>query len=104
MLSIEGARRVSDNALLVFGGIGYTREYPIERLYRNARPNWLEEATPTIHYLVAARRLLDGQRTYERFQEEVVENPVERQIKGILVAYTSRLYDTVVTGRYTTNR
>lgn len=78
MLAIEGTRRVTDNALLVFGGIGYTQEYPIDRLYRDARLNWLEEGTPTIHYLVAARRLLDGGRTYERFHDEIVENPVER--------------------------
>jgi alkylation response protein AidB-like acyl-CoA dehydrogenase len=81
MLAIEAERRVTDNALLVFGGIGYTREYPIDRLYRDARLNWLEEGTPTIHYLMAARRLLERQRTYERFHEEVVENPVKRQIR-----------------------
>ena len=80
-VAIEGLRRVTDNGLLVFGGIGYTREYPIERLYRDARLNWLEEGTPTIHYMVAARRVLEGQRTYERFHDETVENPVERQIR-----------------------
>ncbi|MBI4596578.1 MAG: acyl-CoA/acyl-ACP dehydrogenase [Candidatus Tectomicrobia bacterium] len=79
MLAIEGTRRVTDNALLVFGGIGYTHEYPVERLYRDARLNWLEEGTPTIHYLVAARYLLDGGRTYRRFHDEVIENPIERQ-------------------------
>jgi len=81
LLAIESERRVTDNALLVFGGIGYTREYPIERLYRDARLNWLEEGTPTIHYLMAARKLLDGQRTYKRFHEEVVESPVKRHIR-----------------------
>ena len=81
MLAIEASRRVTDNALLTFGGIGYTREYPLERIYRDVRLNWLEEGTPTIHYLVSARRILAGQRTYERFHEEVVENPIERHIR-----------------------
>jgi len=81
MLSIEGLRRVTDNALLVYGGVGYTREYPIERLYRDGRLNWLEEGTPTIHYMVAARRLLGGFRTYEPFHKETVESPVARQIR-----------------------
>ncbi|MBM3141495.1 MAG: acyl-CoA dehydrogenase [Chloroflexi bacterium] len=81
MLAIEGLRRVTDNALLVYGGVGYTREYPIERLYREGRLNWLEEGTPTIHYLVAARRLLDGERTYKAFHEETVESPLARQIR-----------------------
>jgi alkylation response protein AidB-like acyl-CoA dehydrogenase len=57
---LEAVGRVTDRALLVHGGIGYTRKYPIERLYRDARLNWLEEGTPTIQYLVAARELLDG--------------------------------------------
>lgn len=81
MLAIECERRVTDNALLVFGGMGYVREYPIEILYRDARINWIEEGTPTMHYLVSARRLLDGQRTYHRFHDEVVEDPVKRHIR-----------------------
>ncbi|PXY18956.1 acyl-CoA dehydrogenase family protein [Prauserella muralis] len=57
---LEAVGRVTDRALLVHGGIGYTRRHPIERLYRDARLNWLEEGTPTIQYMVAARGLLDG--------------------------------------------
>ncbi|SMC63863.1 acyl-CoA dehydrogenase family protein [Kibdelosporangium aridum] len=57
---LEAVGRVTDRALLVHGGIGYTRKYPIERLYRDARLNWLEEGTPTIQYMVAARELLNG--------------------------------------------
>jgi alkylation response protein AidB-like acyl-CoA dehydrogenase len=78
LMGVEGERRVTDNALLVFGGMGYVREYPIEILYRDARINWIEEGTPTMQYMVSARRLLEGHRTYERFHDEVVENPVER--------------------------
>ncbi len=44
----------------VHGGIGYTRKYPIEPIYRDARLNWIEEGAPTIQYMVAARELLDG--------------------------------------------
>lgn len=57
---LEAVGRVTDRALLVHGGIGYTRRHPIERLYRDARLNWLEEGTPTIQYMVTARELLDG--------------------------------------------
>lgn len=64
---LEAVGRVTDRALLVHGGIGYTRKYPIERLYRDARLNWLEEGTPTIQYLVAARELLDGYRFDDAF-------------------------------------
>ncbi|MFF5989320.1 acyl-CoA dehydrogenase family protein [Prauserella flavalba] len=57
---LEAVGRVTDRALLVHGGIGYTRRHPVERLYRDARLNWLEEGPPTVQYLVAARELLSG--------------------------------------------
>jgi alkylation response protein AidB-like acyl-CoA dehydrogenase len=57
---LEAVGRVTDRALLVHGGIGYTRKLPIERLYRDARLNWLEEGTPTIQYMVTAGQLIDG--------------------------------------------
>lgn len=60
LFGLEAVGRVTDRALLVHGGIGYTRRHPIERLYRDARLNWLEEGTPTIQQLVIARELLHG--------------------------------------------
>lgn len=79
--AIHALREVTDKGLLVFGGIGYTDEYPIGRLYRDARLNWLEEGTPTIHSMVAARRLLEGYRTYKPYHKEVVESTVDRHIR-----------------------
>ncbi len=79
--AIQALREVTDKGLLVFGGIGYTDEYPIGRLYRDARLNWLEEGTPTIHSMVAARRWLKGYRTYEPYHKEVVESTVDRHIR-----------------------
>jgi alkylation response protein AidB-like acyl-CoA dehydrogenase len=60
LFGLEAVGRVTDRALLVHGGIGYTRQHPIERLYRDARLNWFEEGTPTIQHLVAARAFVDG--------------------------------------------
>ena len=34
LFGLEAVGRVTDRALLIFGGIGYTRRHPIERLYR----------------------------------------------------------------------
>jgi alkylation response protein AidB-like acyl-CoA dehydrogenase len=67
LFGLEAVGRVTDCALLIHGGIGYTRRHPIERLYRDARLNWLEEGTPTIQHLVAARGLLDGHRWEDAF-------------------------------------
>lgn len=58
LFGLEAVGRVTDRALLVHGGIGYTRRHPVERLYRDARLNWLEEGTPTIQQLVIARDVL----------------------------------------------
>jgi alkylation response protein AidB-like acyl-CoA dehydrogenase len=60
LFGLEAVGRVTDRALLVHGGVGYTRARSIERLYRDARLNWLEEGTPTIQYSVAARQFLGG--------------------------------------------
>ncbi|MGC0366480.1 alkylation response protein AidB-like acyl-CoA dehydrogenase [Rhodococcus sp. 27YEA15] len=60
LFGLEAVGRVTDRALLIHGGIGYTRAHPVERLYRDARLNWLEEGTPTIQYMVTAAQLLDG--------------------------------------------
>jgi alkylation response protein AidB-like acyl-CoA dehydrogenase len=58
LFGLEAVARVTDRALLVFGGIGYTRGNPIERLYRDARLNWLEEGPPTVQHVTIARELL----------------------------------------------
>lgn len=52
--------RVTDLALRVHGGLGYTRERPMERLYREARAFWFEEGTAEVQQLLIARRLLSG--------------------------------------------
>lgn len=70
LFGLEAVARVTDRALLVHGGIGYTRARRVERLYRDARLNWLEEGTPTIHYLITAEEFLNG---YRWDQEETAD-------------------------------
>ena len=42
----------------LFGGNGYSREYPVERLYRDAKITEIYEGTSEIQRLVIARELL----------------------------------------------
>lgn len=58
LFGLEVVGRVTDKALLVHGGLGYLKSSRVEMLYRDARLNWLEEGTPTIHKLLIARQLL----------------------------------------------
>ncbi|MCF8026130.1 MAG: acyl-CoA dehydrogenase family protein [Desulfobacteraceae bacterium] len=58
LFAFDVLRDVSDKAMLIHGGLGYTRTFAIERMYRDCRLNWLEEGTPTIHKLEIARELL----------------------------------------------
>jgi len=46
--------------LQLHGGYGYCREYPIERLYRDARVTRIYEGTNEIQRTVVARELLRG--------------------------------------------
>ncbi len=55
----EMAERVTSEALQVFGGYGYSREYPAQRYWRDARIFRIFEGTSEIQYEVIARRLLD---------------------------------------------
>ena len=50
--------RVSELALRIHGGVGYTRAYPLERHFRDARSFHFEEGTEEIQKLLIARRLL----------------------------------------------
>ena len=58
LLASEMAERVCRNAIQVFGGYGYSSEYPVERLYRDARLMTIGEGTSEIQRLVIARRIL----------------------------------------------
>jgi len=60
LFGLEAAARVADRALLVHGGIGFTRGHAIERLLRDARLNWVEEGTPAIQQMVIADQVMRG--------------------------------------------
>jgi (2S)-methylsuccinyl-CoA dehydrogenase len=56
----EMAERVTSEMLQVFGGYGYSREYPAQRFWRDARVFRIFEGTSEIQYEVIAKRLLQG--------------------------------------------
>jgi len=58
MYATEMAERVCRNAIQVHGGYGYSSEYPVERIYRDARLMTIGEGTSEIQRLVIARHVL----------------------------------------------
>ncbi|MFH1131958.1 MAG: acyl-CoA dehydrogenase family protein [Pseudomonadota bacterium] len=54
----ETANRVCYRALQIHGGYGYTKDYPVERLTRDARATTIYEGTSEIQRIVIARSLL----------------------------------------------
>ena len=50
--------KVCDEALQLYGGYGYIREYPMERYFRDVRVHQILEGTNEIMRLIIARRLL----------------------------------------------
>jgi acyl-CoA dehydrogenase len=58
----DAAMRVSTDAVQIFGGYGYTKEYPVEKLMRDAKLLQIYEGTSQIQRIVIARNLLSGEK------------------------------------------
>jgi len=58
LFATEMAERVCRNAIQILGSYGYSQEYPVERLYRDARLMTIGEGTSEIQRLVIARKLI----------------------------------------------
>jgi butyryl-CoA dehydrogenase/short/branched chain acyl-CoA dehydrogenase len=54
------AEQVASKAIEVFGGVGITREYPVEKLYRDAKIGRIYEGTSNIQLVTIAKQLLGG--------------------------------------------
>src|SRR5690606_30310383 len=58
LVASEAANFCAYEALQIFGGYGYSKEYEVERLYRDARITTLYEGTSEIQRLVVAKSVL----------------------------------------------
>lgn len=58
LFASETAMRATKNAIQVFGGYGYTRDYPVERYWRDAKLTVIGEGTSEVLRLVISREVL----------------------------------------------
>jgi len=60
LLAADFAMEVTTNAVQIFGGYGYSREYPVEKLMRDAKLIQIYEGTSQIQRMVIARDIMGG--------------------------------------------
>jgi butyryl-CoA dehydrogenase len=58
VFATEAANAIAARAVQIFGGYGYSREYPVERFYRDARVTTIYEGTSEIQRIVISKRVL----------------------------------------------
>jgi alkylation response protein AidB-like acyl-CoA dehydrogenase len=56
----ETANAIAARAVQIFGGYGYSKEYPVERYYRDARVTTIYEGTSEIQRIVISKNVLAG--------------------------------------------
>lgn len=60
VFATEMANAVAARAVAIYGGYGYSREYPVERYYRDARVTTIYEGTSEIQRIVISKNILAG--------------------------------------------
>jgi alkylation response protein AidB-like acyl-CoA dehydrogenase len=59
LMASDTAMRVTTDAVQLLGGAGYTRDFPVERMMRDAKITQIYEGTNQVQRIVIARRLLE---------------------------------------------
>jgi alkylation response protein AidB-like acyl-CoA dehydrogenase len=60
VFATEAANAIANRAVQIFGGYGYSKEYAVERYYRDARVTTIYEGTSEIQRIVIAKNVLAG--------------------------------------------
>ena len=80
-------------AIQILGGYGYTREFPVERLYRDNRLNMIHEGTNGIQALdLLGRKIIgSGMRNLDIFREEIASTLTNARTRADLKPHCDRL-------------
>jgi butyryl-CoA dehydrogenase len=58
LFASEAAERICSDAIQIFGGYGYSRELPVEKIYRDVRVAQIYEGTSDVQRIIVSRQLL----------------------------------------------
>ena len=58
LFASKAAMDITTEAIQVYGGYGYTKDYPVERLFRDAKVTEIYEGTSEIQRIVISKQLL----------------------------------------------
>ncbi len=58
LFASQVAMQASTDAVQIFGGVGYTKDYPVERFYRDAKITEIYEGTSEVQHIVISRAML----------------------------------------------
>ncbi len=59
LFASQVAERVASRAVEIFGGVGYTKDYPVEKFYRDAKIGSIYEGTTNMQLLTIAKQVLE---------------------------------------------
>jgi len=85
LFSSEYCNQIAYDALQVHGGTGYMKDFPVERLYRDARITTIYEGTSQLQVVAAIRGVTNG--AYLKAMQDYLSIPVKPECKtGIAVS------------------
>ncbi len=96
LISSEYCNQIAYDALQIHGGTGYMKDFPVERLYRDARITTIYEGTSQLQVVAAIRGVTNG--AYVKLLKEHAAMPVKPEfeyLKSILEKMTDQFAKTV---------
>src|SRR4029453_13335523 len=82
LFSSQVADRTTSNCLELFGGYGYSKEYPVEKFYRDAKIGTIYQGTSNMHLHTIAKTMLKSR----PLLGPIAERPVSRlRRRGVVV-------------------
>ncbi len=88
LFATDTAMKVTTDAVQIFGGYGYMRDYPIEKYMRDAKITQIYEGTNQVQRLVVARNLIKETAALSQLLDAYIPKEVQRGVNDPATAAT----------------